>query len=133
MVTWRCVMTHKDAPSITEGRRAFESFWRERKGAGFVGFSRDKHGEYHAEFARDAWAAWIASNKRSAWEPIDTAPKDGRSIILYNSRYDEQAVGFWNGIFSGWHYGNSLFNQGEITHWMPLHAAPKLSDANGEG
>lgn len=61
-------MTHKGAPAITDEQRAFESFWRDHKGAGFVGFSRDKRGEYHAEFARDAWAAWQVALARGIGE-----------------------------------------------------------------
>ena len=68
------------------------------------------------------------------WQPIETAPKNGESIFLYEEYADVPFVGRWE--HSGWvsdkrHldiYDDSivyeLFEQSAITHWMPIMALP---------
>lgn len=59
-----------------------------------------------------------------AWRPVETAPKDGSSVIL-RSRGGHIADGYWlQAAFNGcgawiWPYVHS-----EPAHWMPLPAAP---------
>ena len=82
------------------------------------------------------------------WQPIETAPKDGRLILVYNNlnngtitsingkiavaRYGHQHDGLEESL---WEYGtyyseNSKDNQGayliSATHWMPLPNPPPL-------
>jgi len=73
-----------------------------------------------------------------AWQPIETAPKDGTDVLLWESNSYVPFVGAWrDGRRPGWccdteHYdtdGNAcvisnLWQEG-ITHWMPLPAQPK--------
>lgn len=82
------------------------------------------------------------------WQPIETAPKDGRKLLLtYTNGYGlpRIVVGGWvtdeeaaetdedgAGLEAGWYeridnwgdYYQVSINQGEPTHWMPLPAAP---------
>jgi hypothetical protein len=53
---------HRRANKMTNQER-FESFWKERKGAGYTGFGKSRDGVYLTEFVRDAWAAWEAAQK----------------------------------------------------------------------
>jgi len=67
---------------------------------------------------------------RYEWQPIETAPKDGRSIIIaINIATDEFgpriACGSWQRLAETWFgtCGSSLVIYNP-THWMPLPAAP---------
>lgn len=60
------------------------------------------------------------------WQPIETAPKDGREILVC-SRY-QCAVAFWDDEEEAWltdyrRKGNSAYV--EARHWMPLPEPPK--------
>lgn len=79
------------------------------------------------------------------WQPIETAPKDGRKIILFylNSHKRPRTVmAAWLtddaaaeadaddvGLEAGWYecidnwedYIQVAIHEGEPTHWMPLH------------
>lgn len=78
------------------------------------------------------------SQPAAAWQPIETAPKDGSSVILSE---DDDCVGqgFWSdgkGFHEnrevGWFW---MFDLSSIliasnarpTHWMPFPAAPKAT------
>ncbi|CAH1205756.1 hypothetical protein PAECIP111893_02410 [Paenibacillus plantiphilus] len=69
------------------------------------------------------------------WKPIDTAPKDGTSILVlnndkyvYEARYDEDS---WNKC--KWKFASAdqhgcgccSGDDDEPTHWMPLPQMPK--------
>ena len=98
------------------------------------------------EFAWDAFR--IAWSHRTApeWQPIETAPKDGSKILIYDG--DDIYAAWWEPKF---HLGVSenaeeftylgawtddavaSFNYEETfeyqpTHWMPLPAEPKRGD-----
>lgn len=86
------------------------------------------------------------------WQPIETAPKTGRKVILFYlnrnklprtvmARWltDEQAAesdGDGVGLEGGWYecidnwdsYTEVAIHEGEPSHWMPLPAAPKPED-----
>lgn len=71
-----------------------------------------------------------------AWRQIETAPKDGTSVLLWEKYSDSPVVGFYHSRREKWfadteHYdtdGNACvidkLSQDLITHWMPLPAAP---------
>ena len=80
------------------------------------------------------------------WQPIETAPKDGTSVLLWASWLDDPVIarysyqsGYaescWEGTFDG---AAALESQGDTwtdehevinpTHWMPLPDPPKESE-----
>lgn len=93
-------------------------------------------------------AASRGREQRMQWQPIDTAPKDGRKVILFyrNSHNkprtvmarwltDEQAAetdadgvglkGGWYECIDNWSdYTEVAIHEGEPTHWMPLPTPP---------
>ncbi|WP_156524685.1 DUF551 domain-containing protein, partial [Achromobacter ruhlandii] len=63
----------------------------------------------------------------AGWLPIESAPKDGRRVLLWNERYNAAITGQFYGL-GGWKLDGEmppLFHQ--PTHWMPLPAAPGVS------
>lgn len=66
------------------------------------------------------------------WQPIETAPKDGRMVLLYPSgcwceEDDRGEVGYWCQDFGGeWiSMGPQAQDFSGHTHWMPLPEPPK--------
>lgn len=89
------------------------------------------------EFAWEAWQACAAalSQPAAAWQPIETAPKDGSSILAFwacslncvpvtgDNCY---AMTLWSG--GDWISTDlSDISFSEPTHWMPLPAAPEAT------
>jgi hypothetical protein len=94
------------------------------------------------------FACWQAATA-SQWQPIETAPKDGRKIIVfYLNRNklprtvmaswlsEEQANDIDNdgaGLNAGWYertdnwddYSHIAIQEGKPTNWMPLPQPPK--------
>ena len=54
------------------------------------------------------------------WQPIETAPKDGSSILLATPK-GRIADGFWGLHYKVWSWPYIMV---EPTHWMPLPVAP---------
>lgn len=105
---------------------------------------------------RSAQVATPAAPAAQAWQPIETAPKDGRKIMLsYRNRNgkprsvlarwltDEQAEetdadgvgleGGWYECIDNWdEYTEVCIHEGDPTHWMPLPAAPAGISQGGE-
>jgi hypothetical protein len=64
----------------------------------------------------------------SDWQPIETAPKDGTRILVWDS-YDDETVVFWSSSVKDWRL-NVAGSYAEddchtFTHWMPLPEPPK--------
>lgn len=71
----------------------------------------------------------------SGWQPIETAPKDGTRILIFQGGLEwsrEVQIGWWDsgGTRSGW--SASSYEDGHIlnekqapTHWMPLPSPPE--------
>lgn len=90
------------------------------------------------------------------WRPIETAPKDGRKVILFylnrNNKArtvmarwltdeeaeesDEDGVGLecgWYECIDNWDdFAQVAIHEGEPTHWMPLPPVPTLSLAGSK-
>ena len=54
------------------------------------------------------------------WEPIETAPRDGTVIDLWDSEFGRITEQWWDEDDGCW----SGFGPENITHWMPLPGAP---------
>lgn len=99
------------------------------------------------EEARKALLAALAAPapQAPAWQPIETAPKDGATVLLWESGSSAPFVGAWrSGRRPGWHCdtehydtdGNAcvisnLWQEG-VTHWMPLPAAPQTKEPTND-
>lgn len=70
------------------------------------------------------------------WQPIETAPKDERSILVFDSTYGIVTVKWrhddcWGGVWGkedyiqdGSIYDDALIAR-DLTHWMPLPDPPE--------
>jgi Protein of unknown function (DUF551) len=63
------------------------------------------------------------------WQPIDTAPRDGTRILLYD-RYEREQdfarfVGAWGDSPVGYWFAIPGAYRKRPTHWQPLPAPPK--------
>lgn len=77
------------------------------------------------------------SREADRWQPIETAPKDGRYLLLWEQYGEAPFVGYWAKVRwsvchehvdaqGGWDGAIVVDNlQCPITHWMALPAAPK--------
>jgi len=61
----------------------------------------------------------------SVWQPIDTAPKDGTRILLWNEIWEAPSTGQY--YFEGWRIDFSVppFKY-QPTHWMQLPDTPNI-------
>ena len=57
----------------------------------------------------------------SDWKPIETAPKDGTNILVYDGKYIRTAT--WEG--DRWNSVDLQEFYYKITYWMPLPEPPK--------
>ena len=76
----------------------------------------------------------------AGWQSIETAPKDGSYLLLWEQYSDAPFVGYWSGgswsvshehvdAEGGWDGANVVDALSmPITHWMPLPAAPGPAD-----
>jgi hypothetical protein len=68
----------------------------------------------------------IKSMTSPEWLPIETAPKDGTSILAYvktspKPRHGRCQIVYWNGQ---WVDTGGPIWAGVVTHWMPLPSHP---------
>lgn len=95
--------------------------------------------EHTARIYHKAKVALEAAEK-VRWQPIETAPKDGTTIILYNKFYSYLPIGKWDILEGGDEYGNNAIYAWHVsenfntmgdgilsenedimpTHWIPL-------------
>jgi hypothetical protein len=77
----------------------------------------------------------------SEWQPIETAPKDGTPILIWQPDRDPKpndgycddhryAIGYWRLAHPGWTinatpWGNRNSASVNPTHWMPLPEPPR--------
>ncbi len=61
----------------------------------------------------------------SNWQPIDTAPKDGRRVLLCNLPVSWIYVGHWDDDEEcGQCWRDDDHERADPTHWQPLPEAP---------
>jgi hypothetical protein len=75
------------------------------------------------------------SKQEEDWQPIETAPKDGRHVLLYCEYYGIGRCA-WESWRNVWRSDDPNHGIGfpQPTHWMPLPAFPKdsIRAKNGE-
>lgn len=81
--------------------------------------------EYASTAAGHRWGGWLAA--RPTWQPIETAPKDGTPILIFDGTgiYGVQFCANtkdWQSSSSSGFECEDYF--GIPTHWMPLPAPP---------
>ncbi|MXP42947.1 DUF551 domain-containing protein [Allopontixanthobacter sediminis] len=70
------------------------------------------------------------------WQPIETAPKDGTWIVVYDDRFKHSEASY---LIARWHralkvWSGTSNSQGrfalwhDATHWMPLPAPPETAN-----
>ena len=57
------------------------------------------------------------------WQPIETAPKNGRDILIFDKNGIE--IAWWSDIDSEWCHQDMYLSILNLTHWMPLPEPPK--------
>jgi hypothetical protein len=75
------------------------------------------------------------------WQPIETAPKDASSILIYDGKFVERVAWYWIDrphtcgwwaiqggddavAFSDYSDTRAKVDEEEATHWMPLPEPP---------
>ena len=66
----------------------------------------------------------------SAWQPIESAPKDGRAVLLWHNYLRWPSAYRWDDELRAWDscMGNSVWSEGEQygpTHWHEMPEPPK--------
>jgi hypothetical protein len=98
---------------------------------GFGPLRQTEHEAIDAWNARTPEAATITSLtaevEKRAWQPIETAPKDQRILLLADG---DVYLGEWNAYRSTPQFEPELwegpvFDDGHFTHWMPLPDPPQ--------
>jgi hypothetical protein len=78
-------------------------------------------------YVRDLYLAMRAVEP-DGWEPIETAPKDGAEVLLFDPKHREQFVAFpgpdgeW--VFAAREHGPRFIVKNP-THWRPLPPSPE--------
>lgn len=70
----------------------------------------------------DSW-----NTRAPQWQPIESAPKDGTKILVWNGY---PSVAFW-GPYSTWDDGDWHDDIDGVTHWMPILDPPEAPDGRG--
>ena len=94
---------------------------------------------YTAAQMHDHYAAGVRSGMgQSQWQPIETAPKDGRSFDVWvkstkNPDYGVRMTGVYyvQGVLCGSRFPNSSWCE-YASHWMPLPEPPAMQGDNHE-
>lgn len=89
-------------------------------------------------------AALAASPHQVAqWQPIETAPRDGSEVLIFEVYERLPVIGWWSEKRKRWYASTEVYDtDGDatvidklytdgVTHWMPLPAAPTKEPTNG--
>ena len=60
----------------------------------------------------------------SSWQPMETAPRDGTSILIWDSSGKCMVFGHWYDEWNDWQNDQNLCEIPNPSHWMPLPPAP---------
>ena len=64
------------------------------------------------------------SCKPPLWQPIETAPRDGTTILVYEPGFFQTAAWEANEFKAGWTNASGGWI-GDVTYWMPIPEAPQ--------
>ena len=71
-------------------------------------------------------AAVLAERELSAWQPIETAPRDGTEILVWNG--SERQILWWSDPLNGWTFNDEWeVLEDLLTHWQPLPSPPPIT------
>lgn len=74
-----------------------------------------------------AITAW--NTRADGWQPIETAPKDGRCLILFLPAFNESVPGYWNDEKEQWQdWGDEYDIERNPSHWMPMPGRPEVKE-----
>ena len=81
-----------------------------------------KHPASGETIAHQVISLWLEEYKKAqpGWRPIDTAPKDGTTVLVANDKYVAEGS-FFTGY---WSWGMPIADEIQPTHWMPLPPPP---------
>lgn len=82
--------------------------------------------EFSGTMSGDRFAARVAARlEGGAWQPIETAPKDGTRILLWDDQDKEVCSAKWKG--TGWRACGTeeRIVWVKFTRWMPAPAPPQ--------
>jgi hypothetical protein len=104
---------------IAELKRQYEA----SRGTGLGWFDAERPNEAVIDGRVDLVALAVALAGRKEWQPIDTAPKDGRRVLVWNPNWSAAIAAQWYG--EDWRIVYTLqpFNH-QPTHWRALPAPP---------
>ena len=125
--------------AVREGLTRLSETWRapdQRSPSGYYGMGYDE-GQIACADELDAFLLSV-SPQPEGWQPIETAPKDGTSVLIVMERGGRRFVGeahyldrddsdcgwWWAGEYPGSYHASMIGDP--VTHWMPLPAAPVL-------
>jgi hypothetical protein len=152
-----------DQSSREQEREAFEAWYRrtlpKQLAYDLVSewLSLDEDGRYDGDI-QTAWEGWQAratlpptaitaeeaGREGEAWLPIESAPKDGTTVLLWEQYNDVPAVGHYSVRHGKWYANTSNYDadgdaividklvQELISHWSPLPPAPAQSEEKAE-
>jgi hypothetical protein len=95
-----------------------------------VSYDSDSLQTYFESELADALAREAALRESMEWQLIETAPKDGREILVWSEGYVScylaicDKTGWWTPDYKPQEW-TELINS--PTHWMPLPAAPEVN------
>lgn len=68
---------------------------------------------------------YIRADLVSEWLPIETAPKDGKTILAFLD--SDICIVYWDKRYGSWREaGTHEFLEDYFTHWMPLPKPPRF-------
>lgn len=77
---------------------------------------------------------WSETLKNAGWQPMKTAPKNGRAVLLYETTYGGKCYVMIGHYANGWVADSEMYWSEDgpehcsicPTHWMPLPEPPTI-------
>lgn len=85
----------------------------------------------HFEAELSTLTTALENARKDAWQPIETAPKDGSTVLLHSPDVKHEGgvmLGYWTDFGDGDPNWTAIQTEypidAEVTHWMPLPEPP---------